>query len=627
MAKYSDIKGFTVQTLSSDPAASVIATGSWASAPSLNAANREGGGSGTPTSAINVGGYPYPMTNEQWNGSSWSTFTNLNTQRGKNSTAGDYTNAITSAGATPSTPGYGTVNNNETWDGSSWTEVNDLNTIRESYAMTGAGTRTAAFVISGSYSPGKLTNVESFDGSSWSETTDINTARITAAGVGTTTAGLLAGGETTTHVGNTESWNGSAWTEVNDLNNARRNTAGNSSTYTDCLVFGGRGASPLMANTESWDGTSWTEVNDLGTARHHLKGSGTASTSALAFGGYTTTDVANTEEWTTTATPTTLNKITEGQLYFNSTTNTFKETINDFAGATWGSGASLNTARERMGGASQGTPSAGLVCGGPGSPYGQTEEYNGTAWSEQNDLNEGRYISGGGCGTQTALVYAGGYDPAGSPNYDTNNSETYNGTSWTEGNDLNEGRIDCYSVGTATAGMLIGGAQAAGGPGTVDSVELYDGTSWTETTNLPTVTQEMGALGLQTASLIFGGSVDTDPSTKNTTIEWNGTSWTASNNYPFSVKYTTAFGSQTSGIAAGGEKIPGGGTAVCNRYDGTSWTEIAELSTARTSLVGNGAASSNGLSGFVAGGYAPGGTTAVTEELTVSLGNKTITTS
>ena len=346
----------------------------------------------------------------------------------------------------------------------------------------------------------------------------------------------------------------------------------------------------------------------------------------MYFGGQPPT-TGSTEQWTTAFTPTTLAKITEGQLFFNSTANAFKETINDFAGATWGSGANLNTARERMGGASQGTPSAGLVCGGPGSPYGQTEEYNGTAWSEQNDLNTGRYISGGGCGTQTALVYAGGYNPAGSPQYETANSETYNGTSWTEGNDLNEGRIDCYSVGTATAGMLIGGAQAAGGPGTVDSVELYDGTSWTETTNIPTVTQEMGALGLQTASLIFGGSVDSDPSTKNTTIEWNGTSWTASNNYPFNVKYTTAFGSQTSGIAAGGEKIPGGGTAVCNRYDGTSWTEIAELSTARTSLVGNGAASSNGLSGFVAGGYAPPGTTAATEELTVSLGNKTITTS
>ena len=38
MAKYSDIKGFTVQTLSSDTATSGIAAGSWASGGSLNTA-------------------------------------------------------------------------------------------------------------------------------------------------------------------------------------------------------------------------------------------------------------------------------------------------------------------------------------------------------------------------------------------------------------------------------------------------------------------------------------------------------------------------------------------------------------------------------------------------------------
>ena len=36
------------------------------------------GGSGTSTSAINVGGVPYPMTCEQWNGTTWATFANYN---------------------------------------------------------------------------------------------------------------------------------------------------------------------------------------------------------------------------------------------------------------------------------------------------------------------------------------------------------------------------------------------------------------------------------------------------------------------------------------------------------------------------------------------------------------------
>ena len=626
MAKYSDIKGFTVQTLASDTAASQFVGGAWSSASSMNNARLDMGSSqaATQSSGILAGGSPTPGydKSEAWNGSSWTEVAELNQPRGESpGGAGIYTSAIVFGGFTTTN-----VANSESWNGSAWTATPALNNGRRALSGGFGTANTAAIAVGGYASSTVRNNVESWNGSAWTEVNEMNTGRNSGAGVGTTTAGILYGGSAAPGVfSNVETWDGTNFTETTEINTARDGLAG-AGTQTSALASGGY-ATDRVAITEHWNGSSWTELADLSLARDcNNNGFGTAD-AAIVGGGSSAAAPSGTGATELFDAPAIFSKQIEGQLFFNSTANAFKETINDFAGATWGSGASLNTARERMGGASQGTPSAGLVCGGPGSPYGQTEEYDGTAWSEQNDLNEGRYISGGGCGTQTALVYAGGYDPAGSPNYDTNSSETYNGTSWTAGNNLNEGRIDCYSVGTATAGMLIGGAQAAGGPGTVDSVELYDGTSWSETTNLPTVTQEMGALGLQTASLIFGGSVDSDPTTKNTTIEWNGTSWTASNNYPFSVKYTTAFGSQTSGIAAGGEKIPGGGTAVCNRYDGTSWTEIAELSTARTSLVGNGAASSNGLSGFVAGGYAPGGTTDVTEELTVPLANKTITAS
>ena len=144
-----------------------------------------------------------------------------------------------------------------------------------------------------------------------------------------------------------------------------------------------------------------------------------------------------------------------------------------FAGGTWSSGGSINSGRYRAGGASQATQSAGLIFGSGSSPFGQTEEYNGTSWSEQNDLNTGRWVFYGGAGNQTACVTAGGYNPGTSPNYRAN-SETYNGTSWTEGNDLNEGRADCSTFGTSTAGVLVGGAEAPGGPGSVASVEIYN---------------------------------------------------------------------------------------------------------------------------------------------------------
>ena len=40
------------------------------------------------------------------------------------------------------------------------------------------------------------------------------------------------------------------------------------------------------------------------------------------------------------------NQIQEGQLFFNSTANAFKETITDMPGGTWASGGDLNTARD-----------------------------------------------------------------------------------------------------------------------------------------------------------------------------------------------------------------------------------------------------------------------------------------
>jgi len=91
-------------------------------------------------------------------------------------------------------------------------------------------------------------------------------------------------------------WNGSSWTEVNDLNSAR-SAFGGDGTTTSFLGYGGYVAPTYRAITEAWDGSSWTEVNDLGTARQDLAGAGAGSSSNLAAGGYTTTWVANTEEF------------------------------------------------------------------------------------------------------------------------------------------------------------------------------------------------------------------------------------------------------------------------------------------------------------------------------------------
>jgi hypothetical protein len=624
MAEYKGIKGFKVQTVSTDPAASAIAGGTWASGGNLNSSRSNAGGAGIQTSALMVGldnASPNPGNVEEYNGSAWSEQTDLTT--GRNAKAfGANAEAVLAVGGYDPAIATGSTKT-EIWNGSGWTEVNDLNVKRE--AMGVFGIYTAGLIATGferGSTPARPANVESWNGTSWTEVNNVNTARSGITGSGLQTSGIISGGSPVPAGNLVESWDGTSWTTTTSMNTSRDSDgSGSGTSNSDALVFGGATPAPVItANTEFWNGTTWTELNNLSIARFDSMGGGNSSpTASITFGGLTPSELTATEEWTA---PSVFQQENLGQVFYNSTSNVFKVTQQSAPAGTWSSGGDLNTARYRFGGASQGTQNAGLVFGSDSPTYGQTEEYNGTAWSEQNDLNTGRYISYGGAGTQTACVTAGGYNPAGSPVFNTVVSETYNGTSWTEGNDLNTGRLDCSTFGSSTAGVLVGGGTGSGGPNTVTNVEIYDGTSWSETTDIPTATQEMGSLGTGTAGLIFGGSVDNDPTTKNTTIEWDGTSWTSGGNYPIYIKYTTGFGSLTNGIGAGGSDQTGAISGVCNVYNGTSWSEIAELTTARLGLSGNG----TGVAGFVAGGYTTVAVT-TTEEWNVPATNSTLTVS
>ena len=94
------------------------------------------------------------------------------------------------------------------------------------------------------------------------------------------------------------------------------------------------------------------------------------------------------------------------------------------AGGSWASGGDLNTARGASG-ASGANHSAALVFGGtPNSAL--TEKYNGTSWTEVNDLNADRQFIGGQ-GTDTAAIGFGGEEPG-----FTGKTELWDGTNWTE---------------------------------------------------------------------------------------------------------------------------------------------------------------------------------------------------
>ena len=79
---------------------------------------------------------------------------------------------------------------------------------------------------------------------------------------------------------------------------------------------------------------------------------------------------------------------------------------------------------------------------------------------------QGQYSSG----TQSATFNAGGGN--GSSTEGTAITEIYNGTNWTEVNDLNEAKQRGGAAGTSTSGLVFGGS-----PGYKDSTEIWNGSN------------------------------------------------------------------------------------------------------------------------------------------------------
>ena len=114
-----------------------------------------------------------------------------------------------------------------------------------------------------------------------------------------------------------------------------------------------------------------------------------------------------------------------------------------------------------------GLATAGLIVGGDLYPVtsptrlaSQTELWDGTSWTEVNDLNTGRRrIGQGGFGTQTSGLTAGGYTATAR----VNNAESWNGTSWTEQSELSANKDVTTGVGSgAASGFIAGGGSAPG---------------------------------------------------------------------------------------------------------------------------------------------------------------------
>jgi len=276
----------------------------WATGGNLNNARSAVGSTGTQTAAIGVGGFTndYSKKVESYNGTSWSNLTDFTSPLGRSILA-----VVGSQPATLAWSGGDGVTYPAVaflWDGTSWTTGTNMPVGRS--AAAGSGTQTSALSIGGyndDGQPGQLNTCFLYNGS-WTSTGNLNTARssLGASSGGTQTASLAFGGEIssapTYSTAATESFNGTSWTSVNSLNTQRRGIGG-AGIQTAALAFGGASppSTPLTA-TELWNGTSWTS-NPTGLATGGNKAGTNAGTQAAALNASSNYPSAATEEWNT----------------------------------------------------------------------------------------------------------------------------------------------------------------------------------------------------------------------------------------------------------------------------------------------------------------------------------------
>ena len=115
----------------------------------------------------------------------------------------------------------------------------------------------------------------------------------------------------------------------------------------------------------------------------------------------------------------------------------------------------MNTARRLV--ASAGSSTSALCIAGNASPgrKNETESWNGSAWTEVNNVNTARHSLAGAGADNTNAIAFGGDQPSTDGSAIT---EDWNGASWVEVADLSTGRRNFDGRGTSTAGLATGGS-------------------------------------------------------------------------------------------------------------------------------------------------------------------------
>jgi hypothetical protein len=287
MSEYKGIKGFSIQSLSADPADPNIGQ-VWYNSTSV---------SWKVTSATTAG--------------SWSSGNNVNTARQAHAGSGSQTAGLIFGGSTPGVFSSAT----EEYDGTNWASVNSMSTGRSYLMGSNQGTQTASWAAGGEPTPSVGTATEEYDGTNWTGGGSLPSPLGNAIGAGTLTAGLVAGGPG----GNTATlhYDGSSWTTVPATISPAIAEAGGGGIQTSAILCGGSvpGTPGDQNLTQEYNGTIWTVGPNMNVVKQYYKIAAANNDSVVAFAGAATPSSlsATTEEYNGTSWTTSANSPFEGQ--------------------------------------------------------------------------------------------------------------------------------------------------------------------------------------------------------------------------------------------------------------------------------------------------------------------------
>ena len=239
------------------------------------------------------------------------------------------------------------------------------------------------------------------------------------------------------------------------------------------------------------------------------------------------------------------------------------------------------------------------IAGDPANPLEGQVWYNSTSTTLKGyapSLPAGAWASGGaltsatmftqGAGTQTAaLAMSGTSAPPPTLNI-METTQEYNGSAWTAGGDMTTGRMNAAGAGTQTSALIAGGSAI---PGNLASTEEYDGSSWSAGGDLsrgPARALQMSSGATQNAAWVAGGKNEPGEVRTADMETYNGTAWTEVANLNTIRTDGMGNGTTAAALAFGGNVPPP--TVATEKWDGTSWTSVNDMNTARRDAGGSG---------------------------------------